>query len=126
VVPQPPQQLLVLKVQPAPTAAPVAPRVSHQDLTAKLAGVTIEGITPAVNPMSPDINDVLHREADESEENFEARRRLTIRLATIENYRLNNTTAVVLGHMMMRKSRLGIKYDTDIEAAINQVLKLVE
>jgi hypothetical protein len=113
---------LVVPVVPPPTV----PRVSPEELTRKLVGITIEGVTPAANLVAPDINDLLHKEADESEDDFEARRRLTLRLANIENYKLNNSTAVVLGHMMMRKSRLGIKYDTDIEAGINQVLKLVE
>lgn len=123
----PPPTVAVPAIVPPPTvAAPAPARVSPEELATKLAGITIDGITPATNPVAPDINDLLHKEASESDEDFEARRRLTLRLAAIENYHLNNATAVVLGHMMMRKSRLGIKYDTDIEAGINQVLKLVE
>lgn len=108
------------------TPTPSTPKFSTQELTEKLAGIDIAGVTPAPNPVSADINDLLHVEASESDEDFEARRRLTLRLATIPNYPINNSTAVTLGHMMMKKSRLGIMFDTDIESSINQVLKLVE
>ena len=75
--------------------------------------------------MKTDINDILHKETDETPEDFEARRRLTLRLTSIPNYKINNATAVTAGLMMMKKAKLGITYEPDIESALSYLTSLI-
>ena len=91
-----------------------------------MPGMTIAGVTPNPLQVPVDINDILHKEENEIEEDYEARRRLTIKLASIPDYKLNNEAAVVIGNIMMKKVKLGTSYDADIENAINYLIRLLQ
>lgn len=91
----------------------------------KMPGISISGNTPAPTRVSADINDILQKEADETLEDFEARRILTLKLVSIPDYKLNNSTAVIAGLIMMKKSKLGITYDNDVESAIGYLTALL-
>jgi len=106
--------------------APKQPPVDVNEVLAKMPGITISAINSSTTPIPADIHDILQREADETEEDFQARERLTITLSTIPDYKLNNTTAVIAGYIMMKKSKLGITYDPDVESAIGYLVALLE
>ena len=120
---------------PKPTTAPKIPPIPKPTVTkgvdvaailSKMPGMSVTGITPAPTQVSADINDILHKESDESDDDFEARRILTLKLASIPDYTLNNETAVVAGNIMMKKSKLGITYDLDIESVIAYLIALLQ
>jgi len=119
----------------APITAPTVPHLAPQPaaknidiaaILAKMPGITIATVTPPAGQVPADINDLLQKEADESEADFEARRRLTLLLAGIPDYKLNNATAVTAGHLMMKKSKLGVTYDPDVESAIAYLAALLQ
>ena len=103
-----------------PTITRLTSTLDAAQLTAKLPGVTITTITPSALETNPDIDDLLQRETDESEEAFEARRRLTMKLKglNINGNVLNNATAVVVAFLLMKKTLLGLEYDPDVEATL--------
>lgn len=96
---------------------------SIESILAKMPGINIK---PVSNFVPANINDILSKESDETPMDFERRKRLTMTLSTIPQFRINNTTAVTAGLMLMKKSRLGITYDVEIEAALDYLLSLVQ
>lgn len=110
----------VLAAQTAPTAANV------NEILTKMSGISVSTVTPPPEQVPVDINDLLKKEADETPEEFEARRRITLQLASIPDYKLNNTAAVVAGLMLMKKSKLGITYDADVESALTYLTSLLQ
>jgi hypothetical protein len=131
---QAPQQKIGLTLTPNPiqptiTNLPAQPPPKNIDIAAilaKMPGISVMTITPAPATIPADINDLIQKEADETPEDFEARRRLTLKLASIPDYKLNNTTAVIAGLIMMKKAKLGLTYDPDIEAAIAYLTALLQ
>lgn len=118
-------QLGGLKVNtPQLSTAPKA--VDIEVLLAKMPGVNITGLTPAIGTTAVDVKDMLQKEADESDEDFTSRSTLTIQLASIPDYKINTAAAVTAGHLMMKKSRLGVKYDDDIEVALSYLIGLLQ
>lgn len=111
---------------PALVAKPVTKGVDVNAILNKMPGISVLGVTPAPVQVSPDINNMIKQEADETAEDFEARRRLTLQLANIPDYKLNNSAAVTAGLIMMKKSKLGVKYDEDVEAAIAYLTSLLQ
>jgi len=102
------------------------PTVDIEAILVKMPNITISAGTAVPPQVAADINDMLQREADETLDDFEARRRLTIKLASIPDYKLSNTAAVTAGFIMMKKSKLGITYDPDIESAIAYLTALLQ
>jgi hypothetical protein len=112
---------------PIPGSAPVAPvapvaqipgsvsRGNIEQLLAKMPGVYTNAPTGTV---VTDINDILKQNVDETVEDFEARRRLTLQLSVIHDFPLNPVSAVTIGQMLMKKAKLGMTYDADMEAAL--------
>ena len=123
---------------PMPGAAPSAPlpvpiltpgqvvrpstQLNIEQLLAKMPGVYT---TLPAGLVVTDINDILKQDVDETAEDFEARRRLTLQLANIPDYPLNPVSAVTIGQMMMKKARLGLAYDQDMEAALSYLTELL-
>lgn len=146
-----PQAPQTIKLNPTPTVTPLVPQLTGLAITptkvpainvlpgkpvlttaeteaiiTKMPGINVSGITPATAQMSADIENLIQKEEDESPEDFEARRRLTLKLASIPDYKLNNSTAVVAGHLMMKKSKLGVTYDPDVEGAVTYLASLLQ
>jgi len=118
--------LITQPTVPPLAAQPAAKTVDVGAILAKMPGVTVATITPPAPQVTADINDLLQKEADESDADFEARRRLTLLLVSIPDYHLNNATAVTAGHLMMKKSKLGVTYDPDVESAIAYLAALLQ
>ena len=109
-----------------PAQATTNKAIDVEAILTKMQGINVSGITPATTPVPADIESMFQKETDESPEDFEARRRLTLKLASIPDYKLNNSTAVVAGLIMMKKSKLGITFDPDVQAAITYLTSLLQ
>lgn len=72
------------------------------------------------------IDMMIEREQDETPEDFEFRKILTLRLASMQDYQLSNVTCLVLGHIMMKKAKLGIIYEQQVETAVAYVMDLLQ
>ena len=94
-----------------------------EQLLAKMPGLYT---SVPVGFINTDINDLLKQDVDESSDDFEARRRLTLQLAVIPDYSLNPVAATTIGQMMMKKARQGITYDTDMENALTYITALLQ
>ena len=119
-------QTAVQPLAPPLAAQPTAKTVDVEGILSKMSGINVSTITPPVGQIPADINDIIKKENDESPEDFEARRRLTLQLANIPDYKINNVTAVAAGLMLMKKSKLGIGYDADVEAALSYLTALLQ
>lgn len=119
-------QPVVQPLAPVLAAQPTAKTVDVEGILSKMSGINVSTITPLVGQIPADINDIIKKENDESPEDFEARRRLTLQLANIPDYKLNNVTAVTAGLMLMKKSKLGLGYDADVEAALSYLTALLQ
>jgi hypothetical protein len=91
-----------------------------------MQGISVATLTPYPAQIPADINELLQKETDETPEDFEARRRLTLQLASIQDYKLNNVSAVTAGLMMMKKAKLGLTYEQDVEAALSYLTSLLQ
>ncbi len=100
------------------------PEADMNLIVTKMVGINI-GQNQGV-PLAADINDLIVREDTESAEDFEARRRLTLKLAAMQDYKLNNVAAVTVAQMMMKKAKLNIEYETDVESAIEYLMSLLQ
>ena len=90
-----------------------------------MPNISISGITPNVQIVTTDIHDLLHKQPDESPETFEARRRLSISLSNIPNYKINPVTCCVIAGMMMNKSRTNVSYGDEVERVITYITQLL-
>ena len=108
-----------------PQLPPATKKVDVEAIFAKMPGITITG-TPGAPDIAPDVNDLLIKDSSESDDEFEARRTLTLKLASIPDYKLNGSTCLTIGHMMMKKSKMGLTYDPDIENAIGYLMALLQ
>jgi hypothetical protein len=82
--------------------------------------------TPNPPAVPASIDDLLTKDADESADAFEARRRLTVRLATLPDYKLGPVTAITVGRMLVNRANLGTTYTPDAETALNYLVALLE
>jgi hypothetical protein len=117
-----PKSPLIPVVQPK-TAAPA---VDVEALLAKMPGITVLGVSQTQGQVPANVEDLLIKESDETSEDFEARKQLTMKLASIPDYKLNNATAATVAHMMMKKTKLGVTYDHDIESALTYLTGLLQ
>jgi len=101
-------------------------KMNINEILSKMQGITIStgSEQPSVVPIN--INDILIKETDETVEDFEARKILTHQLASIPDYKLNTYAAVTAGLIMMKKSKLGVSYTPDVEAAIGYLIELLK
>lgn len=89
---------------------------------------TMSGINVKNNKIDYDrlnINDFLQKETQESDRDFKMRKDFTLKIASIENLKIENSTIVVLGSMLTKKLRFGIKYDEKVESLISYILELL-
>lgn len=93
--------------------------------TKKTKAKKAQSVLDPIQEAEPTIEDVLCRETSETLEEFEARRILTLKLASIPDYTINPITAVVIGSMMMKKARLGLEYDSNIEKSLAYLMELL-
>lgn len=96
------------------------------DLLTNLPGINVLGVSAYIHDDEIDLDDLLVQEFNESPRDFEARRRLTIQLANIQDFKLNNVSALVAGKMILKKINIGISYSDDIENVLNQLLSMIE
>ena len=123
---------------------------SSNDILSKLNGLNI---TLPNGNINININDIINKNVDENERDFEIRKRLTKKILNIELPKpsdkasdkpsvqvdrggtpfLPNTkekintittiTAINIGNMIMKKCKLGLKYDVDTESVITYFMK---
>jgi len=123
---------------------------SSDDILSKLNGLNI---TLPNGNINININDIINKNVDENERDFEIRKRLTKKILNIELPKpsdkpsdkpsvqvdrggtpfLPNTkekintittiTAINIGNMIMKKCKLGLKYDVDTESVITYFMK---
>ncbi len=97
-------------------------KISSEEILLMLPGLSITDPTENTNAT---IEDIMEREVDETIEEYMDRIILTRKLAIIPDYRLNAVTAVTVGSMIMKKAKLGIRYDNDMEGAISYLIALL-
>ena len=88
----------------------------------------LPGINISDNPIDynrSDISDLLEKEAQESVKDFNMRKDITLKINRIENPKIKNYTCVVLGLMIAKKLRFGVKYDDDTENLIKDILAML-
>jgi len=105
-------------------------------ILSKLNGLNI---TLANGNIDININDIITKNCDETQKDFEIRIRLTNKLLHIElpnahhpvdgskssilPNTINTITAINIGNMIMKKCKLGLKYDVDTESVITYFMK---
>jgi hypothetical protein len=100
--------------------------VKIEELVAKMPGVTLSNQDKLkINPQSS-LDDILIKEPDESDGDFEARRVLTMKISNITEFQMNNVASVVVAHLFMKKARIGVSYDDETEAALNFVKSYIK
>lgn len=86
------------------------------------------GINVSDNPINYDrqnIYDLLEKESQESIKDFNIRKDITIKIHNIENLKIKNSTCIVLGLMIAKKLRFGIKYDDNTEILVKDILAML-
>ena len=91
----------------------------------KTVAKKIVGNLSPITEAEPTIEDIICRETWESLQEFQARKILTLKLEAIPDYKINNMTAVVIASMMMKKAKLGLEYDENVEKSITYLMELL-
>jgi len=79
----------------------------------------------SVVDVEPTIEDIMCRETWETLVEFQSRKILTSKLVSIPDYVINNMSAVVIASMMMKKAKLGLEYDENVEKSITYIISLL-
>ena len=99
---------------------------SSNDILSKLNGLNI---TLPDGNIGININDIINKNVDENERDFEIRKKLTKNLLNIElintKEKINTITAINIGNMIMKKCKLGLKYDVDTESVITYFMNKI-
>jgi len=116
---------------------------SSDDILSKLNGLNI---TLPNGNINININDIINKNVDENERDFEIRKRLTKKILNIElpkpadkpafqverggtpflpntKEKINTITTINIGNMIMKKCKLGLKYDVDTESVIKYFME---
>lgn len=96
------------------------------ELLSKMPGVGVAGVTPAPAAVPADVTEYVQQGIDETSDDFESRKRLTVSLASIPDYQLNNVTAATVASMLMKKAKLGLTYDANVESALSYLTALLQ
>jgi len=87
------------------------------------------GINVLTNPINYDrenIYELLQQESQESLKDFNVRKEITLKINNIKEPKMKNSTSVVLGSMITKKLRFGIKYDDTVEILIKDILEILK
>lgn len=115
----------IQQTTPVPTPVIAAKRTEEvEEILKKMSGISLSPVPVSDQPA--DINDLLQKETDETPEDFESRKKLTIMLASIPDYPINNATAMVAAQMMMKKAKLNLTYEPDIEDTLSYLTLLLQ
>ena len=68
-----------------------------------------------------DINDIITQDEYESDAEFLARKKITLKLATLEEYELNPMSAVVTGRLIINRAKLGVTYEPHVEELLDKL-----
>lgn len=71
------------------------------------------------------ISDLLEKEAAESIKDFQIRTEITTKIANIKDPKISDLSSVILGLMITKKLRYGVKYDENIELLIKFLMSLM-
>jgi hypothetical protein len=88
-----------------------------------LSNMNIAGVTPSNSVVTTNVADLLRQEASESDEDFQARKQITLKLTTLSKIQMNAVTLLNVGSMIHKKMKLGLTYEPKIEEAINHLMK---
>lgn len=75
--------------------------------------------------MSFDITDIITQDEYETDIEFLARTKLTIKIATVEEYKMNPMSAVVAGRLICNKVKLGVTYEPHVEELLEKLIALL-
>jgi len=87
------------------------------------------GINISNNPIDyerQDIYDLFCKESQESIKDFNIRKDITLKIYNIENPKIKNSTCIVIGLMIAKKLRFGIKYEDNVEILIKDILDILK
>ena len=87
------------------------------------------GINISDNPVNyqrENIDDLLQKESQESLKDFNIRKEITLKINNIKDPKIKNSTCVVIGLMITKKLRFGIKYEENIENLIKYILDVLK
>lgn len=68
-----------------------------------------------------DINDIIIQDEYESNQEFLARKKLTLKLASINDDEMNPMTAVVTARLILNKVKLGVTYEPHVEKLLEKL-----
>lgn len=69
-----------------------------------------------------DINDIITQDEYESDAEFLVRRRITLKLASLEEYEMNPMSAVIVCRLMVNKVKLGVTYEPHVEELLEKLM----
>jgi len=94
-----------------------------EEIVKQMPGINLSN--NLINYEREDINDLLEKEAQESVKDFVVRKEITLKIFNIKSVKIKNSTSIVLGLMIAKKLRFGIKYDENIEVLIKDILAML-
>lgn len=80
----------------------------------------------SINYQRESIDDLLQKESQESLKDFNIRKEITLKINNIKEPKIKNSTCVVIGLMITKKLRFGIKYEDNIENLIKYILDVLK
>ena len=96
----------------------------EEDINDILKDIRIDGRNKKIVKIKSDIVDIIEQEENENLSDFTTRKTLTIKIASLDHLKINNSSALVCASMLMRKSKYNITYPDDVEAALSYILAL--
>jgi len=94
-----------------------------EEIVKQMPGINLSN--NLINYEREDINDLLEKEAQESVKDFGVRKEITLKISNIKSVKIKNSTSIVLGLIIAKKLRFGIKYDENIEVLIKDILVML-
>ena len=95
-----------------------------EKILSQMPGINISN-NNNINYERENIYDYLQKEAQESDKDFSVRKDITLKIRDTKSLEIKNSTCVVIGLMIAKKLRFGIKYDEHIEVLIKDILSML-
>jgi hypothetical protein len=73
----------------------------------------------------PDINNIIIQDEYESDNDFQIRKDITLKISNNTHYPLNNMMAVTCGRMLCNKMKLGVIYSPEIEKVLDMITSYI-